>query len=84
MYSGEVIKHEVCKKVFIKMMIMIMMIMTTMHKTLSTFSQCVSPPPPSPRKRGDFLRRYRLAPWAEEKLRRCKETSFASRTVSCC
>ena len=66
MHSVQVIKHEVCKQVTI----MIMMMMTAIHETLTTFSQCVSPPPP-PRFFKTILssRLY----WAKEKLRRFKE-----------
>ena len=67
MHSVQVIKHEVCKQVTI----MIMMMMTAIHETLTTFSLCVSPPPQAWRFFKTILSR-RLY-WAKEKLRRFKE-----------
>ena len=70
MHFGQVIKHEVCKQVTI----MIMMMMTAIHETLTTFSQCVSLPPPPPQAWRFFktILSSRLY-WAKEKLRRFKE-----------
>ena len=46
--------------------------MTAIHETLTTFSQCVSPPPPSSVAIFKTILSSRLY-WAKEKLRRFKE-----------
>ena len=85
MHFGQVIKHEVCKQVTIMIMMIMMMMMTAIHETLTTFSQCVSSPPPLP-KRGNFFKTILSSPFIGQK-KNCavlKKTLFASRTVSCC